>query len=216
MTDFDRLVPEAIGFFDALAANNTRAWFAANRTRYEREVKRPAEALLEAVGRRLETLTGSAPDGKVYRIHRDVRFSRDKTPYNTHLHLQWVDPATGLCHLFGVSRAYVCAGVGVMGFDKAALGRWRDGIAGPQGAGVAATVAELAGAGFRLDPPELKRVPAPFAQDHPRAALLRRKGIVLWHDLSPAETARPLAALEAAFARLAPFGAALREILGPR
>lgn len=213
MTDFERLVPEAVAFFDALAANNTRSWFAENKARYEREVKRPAEALLDTVAARLEAATGTAPAAKLYRIHRDVRFSKDKTPYNTHLHMQWCDTATGVCHLFGVARSHVCAGVGVMGFDPAGLERWRDRVAGPQGADVALRVAALAGAGFRCDAPELKRVPAPHAPDHPRADLLKRKGMVLWHDLSAAEAARPLAALEEVFGALAPFGAALAALL---
>ena len=135
MPDFDTLVADALGFFDDLGANNTRDWFTANKSRYEAAVKRPAEALLAETGARLEAQTGRAQKAKLYRIHRDLRFSKDKTPYNTHLHLQWTDPRTGVCHLFGVSRDYVCAGVGAMGFDKPALERWRDAIAGDSGGG---------------------------------------------------------------------------------
>ena len=215
MQDFSTLVPDALGFFDDLAANNSRDWFAANKPRYEAEVKGPAEALLDVLGARLESATGAALTPKLYRIHRDLRFSKDKTPYNTHLHLQWTDAATGLCHLFGVSQSYVCAGVGAMGFDKRALGRWRDRVAAETGAGFAHLVDRMQAAGLRIDPPALKRVPAPHPQDHPRAELLKRKGIVLWHDLGDSEQAHPAEALEAAFARLGPFRTALAEILAP-
>lgn len=213
--DFSTLVPDALGFFDDLAADNSRDWFVANKTRYEAEVKAPAEALLEVLGARLEAATGARQTPKLYRIHRDLRFSKDKTPYNTHLHLQWSDRATGICHLFGVSRDYVCAGVGAMAFDKAALERWRARIAGDGGAGFARLVDGLVQAGLRMDPPALKRVPAPHPQDHPRGDLLKRKGIVVWHDLGDSEQAFPDTALDAAFARLGPFRTALAEILAP-
>jgi len=215
MTDFDTLVQDACGFFDDLAANNSRDWFTANKPRYDQMVKHPAEALLATVGARLDAAIGAAQSPKLYRIHRDLRFSRDKTPYNTHLHLQWTDTAAGICHLFGVSRDYVCAGVGAMGFDKPALDRWRDRVADDNGARFARLVDRMQEAGVRIDPPALKRVPAPHPQDHPRAELLKRKGIVLWHDLGDSEQAHPAQALEAAFARLAPFRTALGEILAP-
>ena len=121
MADFATLVPDALGFFEDLAQNNDRDWFAAEKPRYEAVVKRPAEALLDTLGAWLTAETGRAQTPKLYRINRDLRFSKDKTPYNTHLHLQWSDPATGIAHLFGVSRGYVCAGLGAMAFDKAAL-----------------------------------------------------------------------------------------------
>jgi len=215
MSDFATLVPDALGFFDDLAANNSRDWFTANKSRYEAAVKGPAKALLAVLGVRLEAATGARQTAKLYRIHRDLRFSKDKTPYNTHLHLQWTDKATGICHLFGVSRAYVCAGVGAMGFDKPTLARWRARVADESGAGFAGLVERMQAAGLRLDASALRRVPAPYPQDHPRAALLKRKGMVLWHDLGDSEQAHPEVALEAAFARLGPFRTALAEILAP-
>lgn len=215
MPEFETFVPEALAFLGALAANNDRDWFARNKKRYDRDVKRPAEALLGELGARLEARTGAGQTPKLYRIHRDLRFSKDKTPYNTHLHLQWTDSDTGIAHLFGVSHDYVCAGVGAIGFDKTALGRWRDAVAGEDGAGLARLIDAAVAAGHRLDPPALKRVPAPHPQDHPRAQLLRRKGIALWHDLTDVEQAHPVAALDAAFARLDAFRRALAEILAP-
>lgn len=212
MADFATLVPDALGFFEDLAQNNDRDWFAAEKLRYEAVVKRPAEVLLDTLGAWLTAETGRAQTPKLYRINRDLRFSRDKTPYNTHLHLQWSD-AGGLAHLFGVSPDYVCAGVGAMGFDNTALERWRAGVAGPAGDDLAA---QLDAAKGRLDQPALKRVPAPYDQDHPRADLLKRKGIVLWHDLDGAEQARPLEAMKAAFTRFAAFRDSLAAILATR
>lgn len=213
--DFTTLVPDALGFLEDLAANNSRDWFIANKARFEAEVKNPAEALLAVLGAKLEAATGAPQTPKLYRIHRDLRFSKDKTPYNTHLHLQWTDKATGIGHFFGVARTYVSAGIGAMGFDKPTLNRWRDRIADESGAGFARLVDRMQEAGLRIDPPALKRVPAPYSQDHPRAALLKRKGIAVWHDLGESEQVFSDVALEAAFARMSPFRMALAEIVAP-
>jgi uncharacterized protein (TIGR02453 family) len=77
--------PDAFAFFADLAAHNDRDWFAANKTRFEAQVKAPFAALLAAVTLRLEDSAtpyiGST--ATMFRIHRDTRFSRDKSPYKT-------------------------------------------------------------------------------------------------------------------------------------
>jgi len=79
--------PAALGFFRQLAANQDRAWFQANRDTYDREVLAPARALVADLvsefSRRGIPLTAD-PLKALFRIHRDVRFSRDKRPYKTH------------------------------------------------------------------------------------------------------------------------------------
>lgn len=78
--------PAALTFLRALKRNNNREWFEANRERYERDVKRPLRLLVEEVDVRLATLAPEIvgdPRRSVFRIHRDVRFSNDKSPYKT-------------------------------------------------------------------------------------------------------------------------------------
>jgi uncharacterized protein (TIGR02453 family) len=86
-TGFPGFRPAALTFFRELAANQDRAWFQANRATYEREVLAPLRALVADLGtefsRRGVGLTAD-PLKAVFRIHRDVRFSRDKAPYKTH------------------------------------------------------------------------------------------------------------------------------------
>ena len=82
-------------FFRNLERNQTKDWFEANRAVYEHEVQQPAMALAEDVaaelGRRTLPLTGSAKRS-TFRIHRDVRFTKDKTPYKTHTACVWMRP----------------------------------------------------------------------------------------------------------------------------
>ena len=80
--------PDFLRFFEELAENNEKPWFDANKARYERVVKRPFEAFVMAFQERLMRLAPGFPPRKaselVFRIHRDVRFSKDKSPYKTH------------------------------------------------------------------------------------------------------------------------------------
>lgn len=78
--------PQAIGFFTALAFHQNRDWFQENRALYESEVRGPMTALLDDLTERFAgmgiPLRGSSKS--IFRINRDIRFSRDKRPYQTH------------------------------------------------------------------------------------------------------------------------------------
>ena len=195
---FETLVPDAVAFLDTLKANNNRDWFQANKTDYETTVKHPAKAFGATVAAALLELTGEEHTAKLFRVNRDVRFSKDKTPYNTHLHLLW-SAGSGPGWFFGVSSDYVTAGCGVMAFDKNQLARWRAKV-DKDGDAVAAICADLVSARFRIDKPELKRVPPPFDKDHPHGTLLRHKGLAAWKDV--AGKGSPLPRLTSAFKEL--------------
>jgi len=77
-----------LDFLRDLRQNNTREWFHANKQRYERELKGPFVAFIAALIKRLQQYDPAIqiePQQAMYRIHRDVRFSKDKTPYNRHI-----------------------------------------------------------------------------------------------------------------------------------
>ena len=88
----------AFTFFRGLAAHNEKAWFEANRATYESAVREPVAALVAAVTteltRRGVPLEGD-PKRSVFRIHRDVRFSKDKRPYKTHAGVVWYRQGSG-------------------------------------------------------------------------------------------------------------------------
>jgi len=81
---FDR---GALAFLRALKRNNRREWFQANRETYDHEILAPLRLLVEEMdvrfGRFAPEMAGD-PKRSVFRIHRDVRFSKDKSPYKTH------------------------------------------------------------------------------------------------------------------------------------
>lgn len=180
MSQYSDLIPQARVLLAQLAANNDRDWFADHKSQYETRIKLPGLALGDHIAADLGRLLGQPVTPKLFRVHRDLRFSRDKTPYNAHLHLSWSSEKTGPGWFFGLAPDYVTAGWGWMGFTPAQTARWRK---------IAAEDTGLARAldlpGYRVSEPELKRVPAPFPKDHGAAENLRRKSLTLWADLDP-------------------------------
>jgi uncharacterized protein (TIGR02453 family) len=211
MDSFQDLVPASRDFFARLAANNDREWFAAHKGEYEAAVKHPAALLLDDISQRVGRELDLAVKPKLYRVHRDVRFSKDKTPYNTHLHMQWSMTDAPVCYLFGAAQGYCKLGVGAMVFPKDALPGWRERVAA--GHPVVAEAAALEAAGWEMSEPELKRVPTPFPPDHADGAHLRRKGLILWHDLDAREQAALTEVLPARFAEADGFRRALVDAL---
>lgn len=211
--DFDRLIPDARAFLTDLAQNNSRDWFLAHKHTYDSELKSPALAVLDTVAAALTRQTGAVTTPKLFRPHRDVRFSKDKTPYHVHLHMLWSTPPVGW--FVGISPTYVSIGAGAMGFDKNQLTHWRAAVDGAQGGVIANTIATLASSGARLEPAELKRVPAPYDKDHPCGDLLRRKSLTMWIDLSDNQIAQGnlIDTIETTFARFQPLCTQLRALL---
>ena len=208
---FSQLIPEARVYLAELSANNRRDWFNDQKPRYEAELKTPALMLLDQIAAEIARGDDLSVTTKLFRPQRDVRFSKDKTPYNVHLHMGWTltpreGAATGL--FFGVAPDYVRIGGGIMGFDKEHLTRWRAAVDGDLGPRIDKT---LRASGLQCEDPELKRIPAPYAKDHPFGELLRRKSLTLWRDVPEDSWPAPQAALMQTYAQLTPVLTLLRE-----
>ena len=186
---------DAMGFWHELASEMNREWFLDNKQRYEDTWVTPMTELLTAVSAKLAPaypkMKLAAP--KVMRINRDVRFSKDKAPYKTWIgaslrlgdHKQPMDGVTALYLHFGIDEEF--AGSGRYVFEDAVLAKWRKKVAdkttGPE---IAKLVASLGKAGYDTHSYEkLQRVPKPFAPDHPRAELLKMKGLVVEFPETP-------------------------------
>jgi uncharacterized protein (TIGR02453 family) len=193
--------PDARGdFFLALALHNDRDWFQSHRSEYEEGWAAPMAALLDEVRDGLDGAYGrrGLSEPKVFRIHRDVRFSKDKTPYKTHV-AGWIPLETGRAAIPGVSPAAIYLQVGVderftgsgcWTLEPDALKRFRTALLDPRrGAALARRLDVLTARGFSISSSgSLVRVPAGVAPDHPRAGLLRMKGLVV----DPGEVPRKL------------------------
>ena len=186
MTQFDPLIANAQAFLHDLNANNTRDWWQENKAIYEDQLKNPALALMNEICAPLQKLTGVPVVPKLFRPHRDVRFSKDKTPYTTHLHMMWqvaAEAPQNPVFFFGIGLDYVTTGAGMMGLDKQVLGNWRK-MVDLDTDRITDIIARIEAQGFGLREPALKRVPSPYGADHPAARLLRMKGVVASRELT--------------------------------
>jgi uncharacterized protein (TIGR02453 family) len=177
-------IQDAAGFLGQLKKNNNRDWFKAHKSEFDDTIKFPADILCAEMAADLSSVAGFDVRGKVFRQHRDVRFSKDKTPYNTHLRMGFFGSGgnTAPGFYFSLEADMVIIGGGCIGFGKQALVDYRNRVAGTDGAALAKLLAGYERKGWRLDEPDLKRVPSGFDKDHKHGALLRRKGLTLWQD----------------------------------
>jgi len=180
---------EAIDFFRGLARNNKREWFQPRKPLFEERVKQPMRALVEAVNRALMDFAPefvTEPEKAVYRIYRDTRFSKDKSPYKTQIAASFRYRDTGAGYYFAISHKEAAIGGGMYMPEPAALTVIRNHIAERHGdlrrILRARPVRELLG---ELRGEQLSRVPKGFASDHPAADLLRFKQFILYVELPP-------------------------------
>ncbi|MEM9012740.1 MAG: DUF2461 domain-containing protein [Pseudomonadota bacterium] len=178
---FAEMVVTANGFFAELARNNSKDWYEPRKAFYTTEIKKPAELLGNLLAEDFARLTGKPHKPKIFRIHRDVRFSKDKTPYNAHLHILWTQQQgeTAPAWFFGSAPDYISLSTGVMGLQGDRLTRFRA-FVDREGDALTDAIEGAAGAEISTwGPDPLKRVPKPYDQDHPHAELLKRKNLIV-------------------------------------
>jgi uncharacterized protein (TIGR02453 family) len=200
--------PEAIDFLAELAQNNDRAWFQPRKREYEQLLKEPMEAFVAELAERFDAHRlplRADPKSSIFRIYRDTRFARDKSPYKTHLgaSFPWIehrDAAEPISHTEHANGAYFhlqpgnnYAGGGMWQATKPRLDAFRQAILDDERRVHAALEdpAFLAEFGPVDSHESLKRVPTGFPADHPMAEQARWKDIVFGRRLSDDEVYSP-------------------------
>ena len=204
--------PEAIDFLAELAANNDRAWFQPRKAEYEALLKRPMEELceaLEAEFRARDIPLHADALKSPFRIYRDTRFSKDKSPYKTHIaaSFMWagdgIDATSGRSHTdsvhasggyFHLQPGEIFVGGGVWHPEKEWLTAFRDRIVdhADEFRRVVDEPAFKTTFGDVSDDGEsLKRVPPGYPPDHPAADLLRKKNVTFGRRLADSEAMSP-------------------------
>ncbi len=223
---------ESLRFFRGLARHNTKTWFEAHRSDYERHVKQPMAELVREMDLRMSRfapeITGD-PKHSMFRLNRDIRFSKDKSPYKTHA-------ACWFYHSDGTSKVGREAHGGGAGFyfhlqpgasfvgggcwrpPRPALQRFRAAIAkdlrGFERLALAPRLRRRLGT--LSEESMLKRVPRGFTEAHPAARWLRYESFTVGRHLKDAEvkSARLTANLETDFATMLPLVRWLNAALG--
>jgi uncharacterized protein (TIGR02453 family) len=160
---------EALDFYEGLEADNSRAYWLAHKDVYDSCVLLPMAELLAE----LEPAHGET---RIYRPYRDVRFSKDKSPYKTAI---GAHVGEGYVQL---SAAGLAAGNGMYGMAADQLERYRQAVARDlSGSQLDRVVAALDSDGVEVHGRgSLKTAPRGYPADHPRIGLLRHKGLVAW------------------------------------
>lgn len=174
MTSFEGFGPNVRRWFTGLEADNSKAYFSANRDFFEESVRGQMEALLIELS---ETFGGEI---RMFRQNRDIRFSQDKSPYKTNTYGVIYGSALGT-HLYAsISAAGLVAGSGYYMLDRDGLERYREAVGDDShGSELEMAVAKAQKAGLELWGETLATAPRGYPKDHPRIELLRRKSLAL-------------------------------------
>ncbi len=209
MSAFSRFAPEALTFLRGLKRNNAKPWFEARRPVYEREILAPLKLLAEELDVRFATVAPefvAPPKRALFRIHRDVRFTNDKSPYKTHAAL-WVfhrdagrgvgrDAHGGAGFYFHLEPGASLVAAGFWMPPRPLLGVLREKLVEEQRAferivKAPAFVKKFGGLSDDEAGVRLTRVPRGYPADHPAAHWLRFNSFTASRPLTDADVTSP-------------------------
>jgi uncharacterized protein (TIGR02453 family) len=188
MSDFDGFPKQTLTFLRGLAENNDRDWFQAHRDDYEAYWLEPAKDFVVAAGEALERFAPGVSaeprvNGSIFRINRDTRFSKDKTPYKDHLDLWFWEGERKRAvsgYFFRVTPGGVHVGAGSHMFDRDRLAAYRDAVVDPEsGPALAAVVRSMERKKFNVNGEVYKRLPRGYEAGDPVTERLLRHN-ALW------------------------------------
>jgi uncharacterized protein (TIGR02453 family) len=185
MTAARSFSPALFSFLDDLRANNEREWFQENKQRFDELVREPALAFVRDFEPALAALSphfvadARPVGGSLFRIHRDTRFSRDKTPYKTHVGIQFRHERARDVHAPGfylhLEPRKSMAVAGIWRPDGSALASIRAAIDADQEGWLRVAHGAPFTTRFELSGETLQRPPAGFPAGHALIADLKRK-----------------------------------------
>ena len=188
MAEQTYISPELFQFFRELKDNNNRDWFQANKQRYESQVREPLLNFITDFGLRLAQISphyvadARRSGGSLFRINRDIRFSKDKSPYKTAAGVQFRHESGKDVHAPGyylhLEPDNVFAGVGIWQPDTKTLGKIRDAIVNKPDRWRAIVTETAFTETYTLGGDSLKRAPKGYDPDHPLIEDLRRKDFI--------------------------------------
>lgn len=196
MSEFEGFGPKTIQFIKGLSKNNKKEWFDEHRADYDTHYIEPAKDFITAIGPKLEKLSPGIHaipkvNGSIFRINRDIRFSKDKTPYKDHLDL-WFwegDRKTAISGMFfRLTKDKLILGVGAHGFPPDRLKAYREALDNKAKASALLAVDEaLAESGLELKGEHYAKVPRGLSFVDPKLERLSKYNALY----TSTETAHP-------------------------
>jgi len=179
---------KTISFLKELDKNNNKVWFDQNRQRYEDEVRSKALAFIESMERPMQKISphfivsARKTGGSLMRVHKDIRFSKDKTPYKTNVGIHFKHERGKDVHAPGfyvhIEPGEVFLGVGIWRPESSTLKNVRMQIDDNPAEWKKLTKKLLGTSGFEFGGDSLKRPPKGMPADHPLIDDLKRKDFI--------------------------------------
>ena len=201
MTNKAYIGPEFFQFFRELKENNNRDWFQTNKDRYESIVREPLLRFITDFGVRLPEISSHyvadprRSGGSLFRLNRDIRFSKDKSPYKTMAGIQFRHESGKDVHAPGFYLHFepgsVFAGIGIWHPETRTLNKIRDAIVENPDRWQEIKSDEVFAATYHLGGESLKRPPKGYDADHPLIEDLKRKDFIANIEFSEEDTFTP-------------------------
>ncbi len=196
--EFNGFKKEALNFLEEIRENNNKVWFENNRHRWEKLILEPNKAYVEEMG---EHLIALAPfikaqpkvGGSLFRIYRDTRFSKDKTPIKTKIGIMFwqgvLHKMKSPCFYMQYKSNEILVATGIRSFKDELLKNYREYIKVEKNAKALHNILEeLRQKGVIIPNPELKRVPLGFDKNSEYEYLARYKGLLVYKTFKPNKT----------------------------
>ena len=190
----NNLASDAKKFFSQLSKNNNKLWFDAHRSEYDENILAPAKELVIRLGEELQKFApGIIADPRInksiFRINRDIRFSKDKTPYKTHIAILLCEGNAPKMENPGfythISANEITVGTGLYRFPKDILEAYRNRIQiERENKNLNKIITSLMEKGYNISGEHYKRFPAGFNTNLENPQLLLHNGISAWRTLS--------------------------------
>ncbi len=210
-TSFRGWSDSALAFYRELGVDNTRTFWLAHKDIYDHEVRAPFVALSELVADEFGEL-------RVFRPNRDVRFSKDTSPYKTRCYAV-TEGAGGEAFYVELSANGLVAASGFWMMANDQLARYRAAVDDDRkGEALEQLIAALRAKAFEIEGRGLKTAPRGYARDHPRVELLRFKSVAAMRSFEPAAwfgTRGAAKRITDVWRAAAPMNAWLAEHVGP-
>lgn len=201
MAETTYFTAETFAFLRDLKQNNNRDWFKANRDRYEEHLKEPAQRFIMDFAEPLEEISPAfvadprPVGGSLFRIHRDTRFSRDKSPYKTAIGIQFRHHTAKDAHAPGfylhIAPGEVFSAMGIWHPDTATLRRIRDALVESPPSWRRAIDDSAFRAHYDLAGESLVRAPRGYDPEHPLIDDLKRKDFIAVTQIDEEAVMRP-------------------------
>jgi len=188
LSEFSGFPEACFEFLHSLKANNNTTWFREHKNEHESFVMEPARLFITDLGERLRTITpriNADPrvNRSLFRINRDTRFSKDKTPYKTHFAVWFWEGAGPRMESSGyyahIEADKIMIGTGIYCFPKHLLEKYREyAVHRKHGPSLRKAIDKVCGAGkYTLGGQHYKRVPRGYDPGHKNAGLLLHSGL---------------------------------------